>query len=180
MLDALHSCWDSTECPIIRGATKQAEGVMPVSEEEVNNKVEDEPFKRNHLIEVSESQKDSENHNSYKHSGIGDVIKGMTKIDPFSGSYGENIVEIFEKYEATCDMVELSEEQMFKGLNMLFKGTALSFFLSNVRDVVKEGFNTKDRYREAVKLMIKEYTSEDQKRRLLDEWRTVSLLDWFK
>lgn len=60
---------------------------------------------------------------------------------------------------------------------MLFSGSALTFFLNNVR---RQVVNSRNKYQEAVKLMKKEYTSLDQKTRLLDEWRTADITEWFK
>lgn len=104
-------------------------------------------------------------------------MKGMSKFDIFSGGYEENISELFEKYEALSDMAELFPDQMFKGMNMLFGETALTFFLNTVRTQVN---NCSNKYAEAVTLMTKEYTLVYQKERLLDEWRTVDIVEWFK
>ena len=63
---------------------------------------------------------------------------------------------------------------MFKGISIILEGSPHTFFKENLMKIE----NQEESYEKARRALIKEYTSEEKKRRLLDEWRTVDLVDW--
>lgn len=115
VLEALKECWNSSECPVIRGSTNPMEGVLPLEnvKQEENKRIEYREIKFEAYVENEDEPKSTEQRSS-RHNGITDVMKCMNKFDMFTGGYEENISELFEKYEALCDVVELLQEQMCK------------------------------------------------------------------
>ena len=104
--------------------------------------------------------------------GLSDLTKAMSGHTKFSGQYDEDLLEAITVYEVACDMCNLTEEQMLKGISCMLSGDAMFYYSANLRH-----FESYEELKDGLKAW---YTSDEKRARLLREWQGARLSSWFQ
>ena len=96
------------------------------------------------------------------------LIKAYQSQNKYSGSFVEDFEGAIEQFNTLCGILELSEEDKAKGFPIMLRGAAFAHYS---RQYAKKNMT----YKELVDNFRAWYTSEEQKKRLLNIWQTPSL-----
>lgn len=179
IMDALKECWESFGCPVIEDLANLKHGIQPLSPSQIDKMGEAKSVKSNERDVVEGPPPKTEDNKIQNNVGqenkrgrLTDVMKSLSSTDKFRGGFDEDLAGIFETYKSNCDLLDICDSDILKGIPMLLEGTTLTFFHEEVKPNIETD-------KDAFDLMIRSYTSDDQKNRLLDEWRSVDLVEWF-
>ena len=100
--------------------------------------------------------------------GIDSLMKAYVSHPKFSGSFIEDFDGAIEEFETLARLCEVSEEDMSKGFPIMLKGAAFSHYS---RNFARRNLT----YSELIDAFRSWYTSEEQRKRLLEECRSPSL-----
>jgi hypothetical protein len=98
-------------------------------------------------------------------SGLSKVCQGRAK---FSGGLYEDLEGIIQVYEAFSRTCKLTEEELALGVPMILDGDAMALYSSKLSRLS---------FKDIVQALRDEFTSEEQRNRLLRIWQKASLRD---
>ena len=88
---------------------------------------------------------------------------------------GENLSTVERDYELICDSLQMPLNESAKNVHVLFKGMALDYYLSNLKDS-QEGKGVK----EVFDKMRDRFFAEDRKQRATMRWNTIIFQEFVK
>lgn len=171
MVEAVRPCWCFKTCPIISEKSIKDTGLIHLQRKKQlrsrkwMKRNEIKVFQMNlksgkpihHLLKTSIASNEKMGESPTLSS------KFLSCQNSRSGS-DEDLMPLFERYEETCDLYEISDEMMFQGMPMPLEGGSISIFISNIR---RELVGAPDKYHTVVRMVMKKYTSDDYIQRLL-------------
>ena len=96
------------------------------------------------------------------------LMKAYSHQMKYSGSFVEDFEGAVEQFNTYCQLFEFSEEEKAKGFQIMLTGAAFAHY--------SRQFSKKEMsYTQLVNAFRSWYTSEEQKKRLLNVWQTPSL-----
>ena len=98
-------------------------------------------------------------------SGLSKVCQGRAK---FSGGLDEDLEGIIQVYKALARTCELTDEELALGVPMILDGDAMALYSSKLSEMS---------FKDIVQALRDEFTSEEQRNRLLRIWQKASLRD---
>jgi hypothetical protein len=101
--------------------------------------------------------------------GMAQVAKQFQSREKFTGGFDEDLFGALQKFETFCEMSGLSAREMSASLPNMLDGDALVFYSANIPIDAP--------YEQKIKMLQDEYTSEEQRNRLLRIWQRTSLLN---
>ena len=101
--------------------------------------------------------------------GVSKMYQGRAR---FSGSLDEDLTKTIRVNRTIKNVCNLSDQEMDLGVPIILDGDALSYFTENLRDELS--------FEEIVKRLHSEYTSEEQRNRLLRTWQKTSLVEMMR
>ena len=114
-------------------------------------------------IEKNGGVTNSMNGSDFSHkSGVNTIAKLWHGRKKFTGALDEDLIGVLQQYESFALSCNMSKEEMARGIPVILDGEAMSFYSSSLTGV----FNY-DR--------ICEFTSDEQRSRLLTIWQKTSL-----
>ena len=110
----------------------------------------------------------STSHGFSRRGQLESLMKAYQSQTKYSGSFVEDFEGAIEQFNTICVMLELSEEDKAKGFPIMLTGAAFSRYS---RQYARKELT----YKELIDAFRTWYTSEEQKKRLLNIWQTPSL-----
>lgn len=94
-------------------------------------------------------------------------MKAYSGRTRYQRKYDEDLSNALQLYELTCTLCSLSDEQKRKGIMVMLDGSALDYYAANLKNLQS--------YEDVVKGLSDWFTSEQQKKRLLNQWNETKL-----
>ena len=104
--------------------------------------------------------------------GIQGFMEAYQNRTIFSGNWDDNLTTAITLFKSLSTMCRLTEEEMTQSIPIMLKDDAMKFYSENVSE--------NDSYNDVINKLKENYTSEEQKGRMLQIWQSMRLSEFME